>query len=92
MEADTPLLLKLFVTTYTQSSTRAIRNLKALLEECFPLKYQLEIIDIQKQPMLVLEEDIVALPLLIKLAPEPYRRLVGDMSDRFKVLAGLQLS
>jgi circadian clock protein KaiB len=91
MEANPPLLLKLFVTTYAQSSTRAIRNLTALMEECFPQNYQLEIIDIKKQPLLVLSENIIAVPLLVKTAPEPYKRMIGDMSDRLKVLAGLQM-
>jgi circadian clock protein KaiB len=92
MEPAPLLSLKLFVTTYAKSSTRAIRNLTALLEECFPLRYQLEIIDIQKNPLVVLKENIIGVPLLVKTAPEPCRRLVGDMSDRAKVLAGLRIS
>ena len=91
MEAAQPLLLKLFVTTYALSSTRAVRNLTALLEEYFPQNYQLEVIDITKQPLFVLSENIVAVPLLVKTAPEPCKRMIGDMSDRLKVLAGLQM-
>ena len=91
MEATQPLLLKLFVTTYALSSTRAVRNLTALLEEYFPQNYQLEVIDITKQPLFVLSENIVAVPLLVKTAPEPCKRMIGDMSDRLKVLAGLRM-
>ena len=91
MEATQPLLLKLFVTTYALSSTRAVRNLTALLEEYFPQNYQLEVIDITKQPLFVLSENIVAVPLLVKTAPEPYKRMIGDMSDRLKVLAGFRM-
>lgn len=89
MGGHPPLQLKLFVSTYALSSTRAIRNLTALLEECFPSNYHLDIIDIKDQPLLAISENITALPLLIKTAPEPYKRLIGDMSDRLKVLTGL---
>jgi circadian clock protein KaiB len=90
--ADTPpYLLKLFVSTWSTSSHRAVRNLTALLEECFPAAYRLEIIDINQHPLLAIAANITAVPLLLKEAPEPCRRLVGDMSDRIKVLAGLKL-
>jgi circadian clock protein KaiB len=92
MEETPSLRLKLFVSTYSLTSTRAIRNLTALMEECFPLNYQLDIIDVKEQPLIAFSENITALPLLIKTAPEPSRRLIGDMSDRLKVLAGLQAS
>jgi circadian clock protein KaiB len=85
-----PYLLKLFVTTYATSSHRAVRNLTALLQECFPTTYRLEIIDIKQHPLTALKENITAVPLLVREAPKPQRRLVGDMSDRLKVLACLQ--
>ena len=49
----------------------------------------MEIIDIHQQPLLASSEQVIALPLLIKKAPNPARRLVGDMSDTKKVLRGL---
>jgi circadian clock protein KaiB len=90
MGENPPLRLKLFVTTYSLSSTRAIRNLTALMDECFPLNYQLDIIDIKEQPLIAISENITAVPLLIKTSPEPLKRMIGDMSDRLKVLTGLQ--
>jgi circadian clock protein KaiB len=90
--AEPPHLLKLFVTTYATSSHRAVRNLTALLQENFPTTYRLEIIDIKQNPLAALQENITAVPLLIRETPEPQRRMVGDMSDRLKVLAGLQTS
>jgi len=90
MGENPPLQLKLFVSTYALSSTRAIRNLTSLMEECFPANYHLDIIDIKDQPLLAISENITALPLLIKTAPEPCRRMIGDMSDRLKVLTGLR--
>jgi circadian clock protein KaiB len=86
-----PYLLKLFVTTYAISSLRAIRNLTILLQENFAATYQLEIIDIKVHPLAALKENITAVPLLIRETPEPQRRMVGDMSDTVKVLAGLRL-
>jgi circadian clock protein KaiB len=86
-----PYLLKLFVTTWGTSSHRAIHNLTGILEEQLKNAYQLEIVDVQKQPLLAARENITALPLLIKRAPLPERRLVGDMSNRIRVLAGLDL-
>ncbi|MDB5144552.1 MAG: circadian oscillation regulator KaiB [Mucilaginibacter sp.] len=86
-----PYLLKLYVTTYATSSHRAIHNLTALLQENFPNTYRLEIIDIKQHPLAAIKENITAVPLLFREAPEPQRRLVGDMSNRTKVLANLQI-
>lgn len=90
--SEPPYLLKLFVTTYATSSHRAVRNLTALLQENFPTIYRLEIIDIKQNPLAALKENITAVPLLIRETPEPQRRMIGDMSDRIKVLAGLKMA
>jgi circadian clock protein KaiB len=86
-----PYVLKLFVTTYSTSSHRAIRNLTAILKDNFQGIYELQIIDIKESPLAALGDNVIAVPLLIKEKPEPYTRLVGDMSDREKVLASLGL-
>ena len=83
--------LRLFVNGTSPISLRAINNLKLLLEEKIQGKYHLEIIDAHQQPMLVQNEDVTAVPMLIKKLPLPGKRLVGDMSDRLKVLKGLGL-
>jgi circadian clock protein KaiB len=83
--------LKLFVSTYATSSHRAINNLTAMLEERLADCYQLDVIDVRKEPAQAEQENITALPLLIKMAPSPYKRLVGDMSDHAKVMVGLNL-
>jgi circadian clock protein KaiB len=82
---------KLFVTTYATSSQRAVRNLTGILEEQLKNNYSLEIIDVQKHSLVAEQENITALPLLVRIAPAPQRRLIGDMSDPVKVLAGLNL-
>ncbi len=81
--------LKLFITGESTNSVKAITNIKSICEQYIKGNYTLEIIDIYQQPLLAQQEQIIALPLLIKLSPQPSRRLVGDMSDTKKVLKGL---
>lgn len=83
--------LRLFVTGATPNSTRAISNLKAICEKYLKGNYELEIIDAYQKPLTAISEQIIALPLLIKIAPLPERRLIGDMSETDKVLKGLGL-
>lgn len=84
--------LRLFVTGASRNSTRAIANLKIICETYLKENYELEIIDVYQQPLIAQNEQIVALPLLIKKAPGIERRLIGDMSDKERVLKGLGLS
>ncbi len=84
--------LRLFVTGASPNSTRAILNLKEICEEYLKDRYELEIIDIYQQPLMAQEEQIIAVPLLIKKSPGVERRLVGDMSNKEKVLRGLGLT
>jgi circadian clock protein KaiB len=84
--------LKLFVTGATPNSARAIDNLTTICEEHLFEKYDLEIIDVYQQPSKAKDQQIIALPLLVKSFPLPLRRLIGDMSDTFKVLKGLGLN
>ena len=83
--------LRLFVTGTSPVSMRAIGNLKKICEEHLAGRYELEIIDVYQQPLLVKDEDITAVPVLIKKLPLPKKRMVGDMSDTNKVLKGLGL-
>lgn len=85
-------VLHLFVTGASLHSTRAIANLKHICESYIPGKYSLEIIDVYQQKELAEQEQLIALPLLIKRRPLPERRLVGDLSDTEKVLTGLGIS
>jgi circadian clock protein KaiB len=83
--------LRLFVTGATPNSTRAISNLKEFCETFLIDRYELEIVDVYQQPLIAEKEQLIALPMLMKLSPSPQRRLVGDMSDTDKVLRGLNL-
>jgi circadian clock protein KaiB len=84
-------LLRLYVTGITPKSTRAIQNLKKICEENLKGCYELEVIDIYQQPALAKDEQIIATPTLIKKLPNPLRRLIGDMSDKERILVGLEL-
>jgi len=90
-EDEKPYVLQLFVAGASLHSTRAISNLKQVCETYLPGQYSLEIIDIYQQKSRAEDDQLIALPLLIKRLPLPERRLVGDMSDTKKVLAGLGL-
>src|SRR5688500_17362168 len=82
-------VLKLFITGATPNSTRAVENLKHICEHHIKGKYSLEIIDVYQQKAIAEEEQLIALPFLIKKWPLPERRMIGDLSDTNKVLKGL---
>jgi circadian clock protein KaiB len=84
-------VLRLYVTGMTARSARAIKNLQVICDEYLHGRYDLDVIDIYQQPVLTKGEQIIAAPTLIKKLPLPLRRLVGDMSDRERVLVGLDL-
>lgn len=82
-------ILRLYVTGMTPRSRRAIQNLQDICEKELQNRYQMEVIDVLERPQLAEDERILATPLLIKSLPPPLRRLIGDLSDREKVLLGL---
>ena len=84
-------LLKLYVTGRTPRSERAIANLQQICEQELSDKYEMVIIDILERPQLAEDEKILATPMLIKQLPPPLRRIIGDLSDKDKVLLGLDL-
>ncbi len=84
-------VLRLYVTGVTAASRRAIVNINSICQENLAGTYDLEIIDIHQKPTLAKDEQIVAAPTLIKKLPLPLRRIIGDLSDRQKVLLGLDL-
>jgi circadian clock protein KaiB len=85
-------VLRLFVAGHSQKSMRAVRNVTQLCEEHLAGAYDLEVIDLYQQPELAVEHQLVAAPALFKLLPLPLRKMVGDMSDTGRVLAGLGIS
>jgi len=84
-------VLCLYVTGLTPKSIMAIANVQKLCETHLAGNCELKVIDIYQQPQLAREEQIVATPTLIKKQPLPVRRLIGDMSDTERFLAGIDL-
>ena len=84
-------ILKLYVAGNTPNSMRALKTLRNILDEEFRGVYALKVIDVLKNPQLAEEDKILATPTLAKIVPPPVRRIIGDLSDRERVLIGLDL-
>jgi circadian clock protein KaiB len=83
--------LILYVAGETPKSLAAIRNLTKICEEHVPGQYEIEVIDLRKQPHLAREHGILAIPTLVRELPVPIRKIIGDLSDTHKVLVNLQV-
>lgn len=83
--------LRLYITGRSAKSLNAIANLKKICDEYLPNRYEMEVIDLVAKPFLAEEAQIIAIPTLIRVLPEPIRRVIGDLSDREKVLLGLEV-
>ena len=86
-----PYVLRLYVTDATPKSARAIVNARRILEEHLAGSYSLEILNIAEHVAQAAEDQIICAPTLLRLAPPPARRIIGDMSDVVRVLKGLDV-
>jgi circadian clock protein KaiB len=84
-------VLRLYVTGTTARSARAITNMRRICEEHLNGRYELEVIDLYQHPSAAKENQIIAAPTLVRLLPAPLRRIIGDLSDRERVLIGLEI-
>jgi len=84
-------VLKLYITGMTPRSQEALRNIKNILNDNLTDNYELEVIDIYQQPTLAKDDQIIAVPTLIKKLPAPLRRLIGDLSQEDRIILGLDL-
>lgn len=84
-------LLWLYVAGQSARSMTALRNLRQVCEKHLAGRYRIEVIDLLKEPQLARGDQILAVPTLVRKLPEPLRRIVGDLSDEERTLAGLQL-
>ena len=84
-------ILKLYVAGNTPNSMRALKTLRNILETEFLGVYALKVIYVLKNPQLAEEDKILATPTLAKILPPTVRRIIGDLSDRERVLIGLDL-
>ncbi|HEV3009318.1 MAG TPA: circadian clock KaiB family protein [Burkholderiales bacterium] len=83
--------LRLYTAGQSPKSLAALANLKRVCEEHLAGRYSIEVVDLLKNPRLAKDDQIVAIPTLVRKLPEPLRRLVGDLSDTERTLVGLQL-
>lgn len=83
--------LRLYVAGQTPKSLAAFANLKKICEERLAGQYSIEIVDLLKEPHLASEDQILAIPTLVRKLPPPLRKIIGDLSNTERVLVGLNL-
>ena len=83
--------LRLYTAGQTPKSVAAFRNLKKICEEHLAGRYTIEVIDLMQNPRLAKDDQIIAIPTLVRKLPDPLRKIVGDLSDEERTLVGLQL-
>jgi len=86
------LQLRLYVAGQTPRSIAALANLRQVCEERVPGKYQIEVIDLLKKPQLASGDQILAVPTLVRSLPHPIRKIIGDLSNKEKLLIGLDIA
>jgi circadian clock protein KaiB len=83
--------LRLYTAGQSPKSLAALANLKRFCEEHLAGRYSIEVIDLLRNPRLAKDDEIIAIPTLVRKLPQPLRKLVGDLSDTERTLVGLQL-
>jgi circadian clock protein KaiB len=83
--------LRLYVAGQTQKSMEAFENLKKIAEEHLKGRYKIEVIDLTKNPQLAKGDQILATPTLVRKLPPPIRKIIGDLSNKERVLVGLDI-
>ncbi len=89
--ASDTCILRLYVAGQTPKSITAFKNLKAICEEQLKGQYQIEVIDLLKNPQLSRDDQILAIPTLVRKLPVPVRKIIGEFSNTERVLVGLDL-
>ena len=87
----TPFRLRLYVAGQTVRSLAAISNLRCICETHLAGQYSIEVIDLTKTPQLAAGDQILAVPTLVRLLPEPIKKSIGDLSNEERVLVGLDI-
>ncbi len=84
-------VLRLYVANRNQMSLRAFERIRKICEECLQGRYELEVIDIYQQPERLEEDQVFAIPTLVKKLPPPFKKIIGDLSETEKLLAALDI-
>jgi len=83
--------LRLYVIGHSPASVRAIANLERVCVHWLPGRYHIEVVDLLQNPRLAAEDQIVAVPTVVRKHPQPTRKIVGDLTDTERLLIGMQL-
>jgi circadian clock protein KaiB len=89
--ADVVWQLRLYVAGESPKSLHALMNLKTICEEHLAGRYEIDVVDLVEDPSLARTDDILAIPTLVRCAPPPQRRIIGDLSNAERVISRLQL-
>jgi circadian clock protein KaiB len=84
-------ILRLYIAGQTPRSIKAFANLKRICEEHLKGRYRIEVVDLIQNPQLAAGDQILAVPTLVRLLPEPVRKIIGDLSNTERVLVGLDV-
>lgn len=90
-EENDKMILRLYVAGQTPKCVTAFMNLKRICEEQLQGKYSLEVIDLLQHPQLCKDDQILAIPTLVRKLPSPVRKIIGDLSNTERVLVGLDI-
>ncbi len=91
VKPDESYILKLYIAGKTTKSMIAIENLSRICDEHLDSKYRIEVIDLLLQPQLAEGEQILAVPTLVRVLPDPVKRIIGDLSNTERVIVGLDI-
>jgi circadian clock protein KaiB len=83
--------LRLYVAGMTSSAQAALANLTRVCEEELKGRYRIEVVDLLREPQLARDDQIIATPTVVRRLPPPLKRIIGDLSDRERLLVGLDL-
>ncbi len=84
-------ILRLYVAGQTPKSLAAFANLKKICEQHLAGKYQIEVVDLAANPGLARQDQILAIPTLVRQLPPPVKKIIGDLSNKERVLVGLEI-
>ena len=84
-------VLRLYIAGQTPKALTALKNLKKICKEQLNDKFTIEVIDLLENPQLGADDQIFALPTLVRKLPVPVRKIIGDLSNTERVLVGLDL-
>lgn len=91
MKKESEWHLMLYIAGQTPKSVKALKNLERYAEEHLKGKYFIEIVDLLLNPHMAENDQILAVPTLVRRLPEPIRKIIGDLSNEEKVLVGLNI-